>query len=97
MHEVRTDYKRIRRLEHLRLNALTISSQSESQKFLGPFMLIRINLSRFFSVSEALRFVQTKFITENPRSTFAVEGGINNMILNSLAMFGKVLKLSTTS
>ena len=65
----------------------TIFSTSDSLNVSGPLMQIRINRSRVDSLRDVLSGVQIKFITENPRSTFDVVGGIRSDVLNNVAVF----------
>lgn len=55
----------------------------------GPSKEMRTSLSRLFSFNEHLNFETNNFITEKPLSTLAVDGGINNDILNNRIVCGK--------
>ena len=84
-------------LSLLCLKSSISSSNISSVSFSGPLRQIHINLSRFVSLNEECKGVQIRFITEKPRSTFEVEGGMSRLTLNKLAKLGKFFKVPSAA
>ena len=67
-----------------------IFSSCSSMRNFGPSRQIRISRSTLFSLRDLSKGDTRRFMTEKPRSTPEVNGGISNANFKSFILFGKL-------